>query len=47
MWLYQHLSRVVSRKLAGVLTAFWLGILIFAVLFGAFEPQASFIYGNI
>ncbi|WP_299390728.1 hypothetical protein [Pelagibius sp.] len=47
MWLYTQLIRRLPRPLAITLTACWFALLILAIAFGAFEPRANFIYGNL
>lgn len=47
MWLYCQLVRRVPRAFAITITAGWFAILILAIAFGAFEPQAKFVYGNL
>ena len=47
MWLYAFLIRHVPERAASAITALWFAVLILAVFFAMFEPQADFRYGNI
>lgn len=47
MWIYHQVSRFAPAPVARIVTALWYAALITLVIFCAFEPQASFRYGNI
>jgi len=47
MWLYQQLCRFLPEGVARVCVALWFAVLLVAVLFCSFEPQADFNYGNL
>ncbi len=45
--IYGHLTRRFGARISSVLCALWYALLIGAVLYYAFEPQAEFNYLNL